>query len=247
MASYERENQPINEFGGAYDENALTEKLDIQVRHGFVRKVFSIVAAQLLVTTAVCVPFVMHKDEVKLWLVNHMAVYYIAAFTPLAVLIAIMCNPGLAKNYPTNYVMLSLLTLGISFMTGLTCSAFTTSSVLMAVGMTTLVVAGLMCFAMQTKHDFSGMGPYLFIALLVMFFTSLIGFFFWNSIMETIYCSCGVLVFSMYIVYDTQLIVGGKHHAHQFSIDDYVFAAINLYLDIINLFIMMLRLFGNRE
>ena len=71
--------------------------------------------------------------------------------------------------------------------------------------------------------------------------------FFYARWLEVIYAGCGTLLFSFYIVYDTQLIVGGKHNAIRFSIDDYVFAALNLYMDIINLFIMLLRLFGERR
>jgi hypothetical protein len=44
----------------------------------------------------------------------------------------------------------------------------------------------------------------------------------------------------LYLVYDTQLIVGGNHRKHQFSIDDYAMAAICLYIDIIQLFLMFL-------
>lgn len=45
---------------------------------------------------------------------------------------------------------------------------------------------------------------------------------------------------------DTQLIIGGKHAKFQFSVDDYVFAALNLYLDIINLFLFILQIINNR-
>ena len=56
------------------------------------------------------------------------------------------------------------------------------------------------------------------------------------------------MLFSFYIVYDTQLIVGGKHRKIMFHIDDYVLAAVSLYLDVINLFLMILRLLnGERE
>jgi len=67
------------------------------------------------------------------------------------------------------------------------------------------------------------------------------------SILNTIYACAGATLFSFYIVYDTQLIVGGTHKKHQFSIDDYAFAALNLYMDIINLFLMLLSLLGNRK
>ena len=57
------------------------------------------------------------------------------------------------------------------------------------------------------------------------------------------YGAAGALVFMVYIVYDTQLMIGGKH---KYSLDpeEYVFAALNLYLDIINLFLYLLSIIG---
>ena len=57
------------------------------------------------------------------------------------------------------------------------------------------------------------------------------------------YGAAGALVFMIYIVYDTQLMIGGKH---KYSLDpeEYVFAALNLYLDIINLFLYLLSIIG---
>ena len=57
------------------------------------------------------------------------------------------------------------------------------------------------------------------------------------------YGSLGALVFSLYIVYDTQLMMGGKHK-YALSPEEYIFAALNLYLDIINLFLYILTLVG---
>jgi protein lifeguard len=53
----------------------------------------------------------------------------------------------------------------------------------------------------------------------------------------------------MYLVYDTQIIVGGEHKSYQFDMDDYVLAALVIYLDIINLFILLLQLLngGRRD
>ena len=57
----------------------------------------------------------------------------------------------------------------------------------------------------------------------------------------------GVLIFSLYIVHDTQLMLGGSHKV-SIGMDDYVFAALNLYLDIINLFLLLLDLLnGGRD
>ena len=57
------------------------------------------------------------------------------------------------------------------------------------------------------------------------------------------YASIGAFLFSCYIIFDTQLMMGGKH---KYAIDpeEYIFGALNLYLDIINLFLFILRIIG---
>jgi protein lifeguard len=58
-----------------------------------------------------------------------------------------------------------------------------------------------------------------------------------------IYASLGALLFSCYLVFDTQLMMGGKHK-YSISPEEYIFAALNLYLDIINIFLYILALVG---
>jgi len=110
-----------------------------------------------------------------------------------------------------------------------------------------------MLFACQTKYDFTGHGPFLYMALWWMiimgwmfWWVAPIGYYNWGYI-NMAYCAGGVLIFSMYVVYDTQLIIGGKHKKFQFSVDDYIFAALALYMDIINLFLYILALLGNNR
>ena len=55
-------------------------------------------------------------------------------------------------------------------------------------------------------------------------------------------------IFAFYIVFDTQMMLGSwGGHKMEFSIDDYAFAALNLYLDIINFFLYILEIVGTRE
>lgn len=245
QGQYESEGLP---FGSGDGAEALDDKLDVQVRHGFVRKVFAIVGAQMFLTTLIALPFVLYPTFSRLFIQNNIALLYVAMFMPLALVCYISCNPAAAREFPKNYLILFALTLCMGLTVGVICSVYTTQSVAMVFGMTCLIVFGLVAFASQTKYDFSGMGPYLYCAFLVLFFTSFIMLFTgYSRTFELIYAGAGTLIFSFYIVYDTQLIVGGKHQAQRFSIDDYVFAAINLYLDIINLFIMLLRIFGERR
>jgi FtsH-binding integral membrane protein len=55
-----------------------------------------------------------------------------------------------------------------------------------------------------------------------------------------------ICLLSVYIIWDTQMIIGGKKR-YQFSIDDYVIAAMILYSDIITIFLYILQLFGSSD
>jgi len=72
---------------------------------------------------------------------------------------------------------------------------------------------------------------------------SIVAIFVRNKILSIVYASIGAFLFSCYIIVDTQLMMGGKH---QYAIDpeEYIFAALNLYLDIVNLFLFILRIIG---
>merc|ERR1719231_1789469 len=116
--------------------------------------------------------------------------------------------------------------------------------------MTVGVTAMLMLFAFCTKIDFTGQGVYLYTGLWVLILWGCVASFSWGgtfTFMSTVYAGGGVLLFAMYIIYDTQLIIGGKHKSIQFNPDEYVFAALNLYLDIINMFLYILSFTGDRR
>ena len=54
-----------------------------------------------------------------------------------------------------------------------------------------------------------------------------------------------VIIYGLYVIYDTQLIAGGGQH--ELSMDDYVIGAMILYVDIMMMFLELLRLFGDRD
>ena len=93
-----------------------------------------------------------------------------------------------------------------------------------------------------TKTDFTGAGPYLFMFSLVLVCFG-IGLIFWkNSVAQLVYSCLGALLFCIYIIYDTQLIAGsGKF---KYTLDEAYLAAIMLYMDIVNLFLYILRIIG---
>ncbi|MBZ7975546.1 MULTISPECIES: Bax inhibitor-1/YccA family protein [unclassified Campylobacter] len=104
-----------------------------------------------------------------------------------------------------------------------------------ALFLTTLAFAGLSVFAFTTKRDFSVFAKGFFIVLLIMIGASLLNLFFQSHLLHLIVSCVGAIVFSFFIIYDTQMIIRG---AYQTPIQ----GAIALYLDFINLFISLLNI-----
>jgi len=111
--------------------------------------------------------------------------------------------------------------------------------------LTALVVLSLTAYtfwAARRGHDFSFLGPILFAAILVLIFYGLIQAFFpLGKLSVTIYGALASIIFSAYIVYDTDNLI------KRYTYDEYVWASIVLYLDIINLFLSLLTLFRSVE
>ena len=61
--------------------------------------------------------------------------------------------------------------------------------------------------------------------------------------MRLVFAIIGAIIFSLYIVFDTQMMMGGNHK-YSISPEEYIFAAIAIYLDILNIFLYILRIVG---
>jgi len=227
----------------------VNDSMPAYVRAGFVRKVYFTLSMQLILTFLIAMPFKAFLSPS--WVHSHAYLSQVASVIAIAVMIGTMCCcKDATRTYPGNYVFLLVITVCISITVGFLTAIYKTDSVLLALGATVMVFGSLTAYAKYTKSDFTGMGPYLMAALM-----SLMGFGFVLSlfsmfasvppVMQTLYALGGTLIFSMYIVYDTQQILGGR--SIELGVDEYVFAALNLYLDIINLFITLLQLMGQRE
>jgi FtsH-binding integral membrane protein len=146
------------------------------------------------------------------------------------------------KSYPTNLLFLSGFTLMEAYSISLIVSFTESKIVLEAVVFTLGIFVALSLFACQSKYDFTAWQPYLFGALWVMIlFGFMSAFFPYDSKVELGYGIVAALVFSGYILVDTQLIM---RHYH---VEEEIAAAISLYLDIINLFLAILRILNSQN
>ncbi|OAY75631.1 BI1-like protein [Ananas comosus] len=197
-----------------------------ELRWAFIRKIYSILTIQMLLTIAVAAIVVY---------VHPIAYFFVSSPGVLCPLYYYY------QHHPVNLLLLGLFTVSISFAVGLTC-AFTKGKVILeSVILTAIVVVSLTLYtfwAARRGHDFNFLGPFLFAALMILIVFALIQLFFpLGRISYMIYGGIAALIFCGYIVYDTDNLI--KRYAY----DEYVWAAVALYLDIINLFLSLLTLF----
>ncbi|GCB68629.1 protein lifeguard 1-like [Scyliorhinus torazame] len=227
-----------------YDNEEFTAATfeDKNIRRAFIRKVYMVLTLQLLVTFIfVCVcTFV---SDAKRFVRRTPWIYYASYGVFFVTLIALSCCGQIRRKHPWNLIALSILTLSMSYMAGMIASFYSTDSVVMAVGITAAVCFTVVIFSMQTKYDFTSCMGVMLVSAVVLFFFGILCIFIQNRILQIVYASVGALIFTVFLAIDTQMILGNKQLV--ISPEEYVFAALNLYTDIINIFMFLMTIIGS--
>ena len=235
------------EIGFSYnDMHSFSNK---NIRKGFIRKVYTLLSLQLLFTSGLTSLFVFN-DKVKSFSMTDtgQGLLILSIFIVFATFIGpLCCCPNALRKYPNNYLILIIFTLGMSYMVANISTKYSPTTLLYGFVITSVITIGLTLYAVNTRTDFTTSGGILVSILLGLIVMGILNIFFNNNFINTLISTIGAILFSIYIVYDTQLIVGGEHRKYQFEVDDYVFATISLYLDIINLFLYILDLLNRRN
>jgi len=202
------------------------------IRLGFMRKVYGLLAVQLTITTligAVC----LFTPGVKELVQGNSWVLFPAFFLSIGLLIALHIK---RKETPINLILLAAFTVVEAYTVGVLVTFFDQSVVIQAFFLTAAVVIGLTAFTFQTKRDFSNIGAALYTGLLILILGGFLQIFLGNELTDTAMAVGGALLFSLFIIYDTQMIMT------RLSAEEYIMATIQLYLDIVNLFIEILKI-----
>lgn len=206
--------------------------MEAKVRMNFLKKVYSILAAQLTMNTLISAGIMM-SHSVKMFVAQNTWTLYLNIVVSVVSVLALTFS---RKSYPLNYILLALFTACNSFAIGMLVSMYDTVLVVQAFFLTAVVVIGLTVYAFTAKTDFKWLNASMTSLLGIMFFAGISQLFFRSPLMELGLSVLGAVLFSGFIIYDTQLVM--KH----ISPEDYIIAVLNLYLDIVNLFIKILKL-----
>uniref|UniRef100_A0A3B4BI10 Protein lifeguard 2 n=1 Tax=Periophthalmus magnuspinnatus TaxID=409849 RepID=A0A3B4BI10_9GOBI len=183
--------------------------------------VYAILMTQLLVTVGIVCLFTF--EPVRYYIQTHPGLYS-ASLMFFATYIALSCCGDL-RQFPWNVILLVLFTLSMAFMMGF---FYNTKSVLLCLGITAMVCFCVTIFSFQSRIDVTSCQGVLFSLCMVMLLCAI-----------TISI---VVPFGYFLAFDTQMLLGNKHYA--ISPEEYIFATLSIYLDIIYLFSFMLAIFG---
>ena len=217
-------------------------------RQKFITRVYSILWVQLMITSIFIGCCNQIQSLQKFMISDWGSTLVFPCFILMLVLSCMLyCQQDLIRTCPGSGIYLTLFTGASTYILGYVGISTNPETLLLA-GLSTLgIFSGLSLYAVQTKYDYTDKGGYLLAFLLGLLIFGLFIPFTSLPILSIMYSSAGSIIFSFYIVYDTQLIVGGNHRSIMFHIDDYVLASVSLYLDIINLFLMLLDLLNGRN
>ncbi|RDD41224.1 Protein lifeguard 1 [Trichoplax sp. H2] len=220
-------------------------------RDNYCLQVYCLLFIQLLITCGITALFIFVKPiqefiHQNMWM-------YILGIVLLLIVTVIMGSVVEARQVnvilreiPYNYICLLIYTLIMSFMVGTIASYFKVSAVMIAFGIVSIVAFVITIFSLQTKMDFTSQGGLLLGLLGVLMGFGFFCIFFYNRILYIVYASIGAFIFTLYLIYNTQLMMWGQKR-YAISPEEYIFATLNLYSDIVNLFIMILEIIGLAE
>ncbi|ECT4085196.1 TPA: Bax inhibitor-1/YccA family protein [Campylobacter jejuni] len=224
MSLYDRDYSRSKEF-----ENTRSSELSI-----FIKQTYQLFAASLLAAT---VGAYVGIFALASFFIQSQVTFWILFAVEIGLLFALQWKK---RESPLNLVLL----FGFTFCSGLTLTPLLISVLALPAGgiiiaqafaLTTVAFAGLSVLAMNTKKDFTVMGKALFIVLIVIVAASLLNLFFQSSIVNLAISAVAAILFSFYILYDTQNIIRGNYETP-------IEGAVALYLDFVNLFVSLLNI-----
>jgi len=223
------------------------DKMERSIRHGFIRKVFALLTVQILLMMGiVCIFMYVPSATAYASSASSTWLFVLSGLLFVFLLMALTCIPELNKRYPINLVGLFTVSLLAGVFVGTLVAGINPDYVWVAFASSIGLFLILGLFACQTRLDFSGAGPYLAVGMMLLLVFSLFGGLSssihddWNNgVHSIIWIAIAMALFSMYVVYDMQLVIGGKHR-HQLGVDDYIVATLSLFTDFLMIFACML-------
>lgn len=204
---YQNSTVDIDEDVDEENNNVKQKVVDINrtIRLQFIRKVFMILTLQLLLTFSIIILFTA-VETISLFCRTYPMLMWAPFVIALVIYCYICCKPKFARTHPYNIVSLFVFSLFLSIFLGMISAFYATRTIMFTILFVLIVAVSLILFAMQTKIDFTSKFAYLYVCVWIVIIFSCIVPFSIDSLGNLIFSFVIGILFSCYIVYDTQLI-----------------------------------------
>ena len=217
------------------------------VQTDFIRRVYNWMALGLAVTAIVALYAV--NSGLVLSLLRNPIIMILLIVGELGLVIALSAAIGRFQSSTALFMFFAY-----SFLNGLTLSTifliYTKASIASTFFVTAGTFAAMSLYGYTTKRDLTSMGSFLMMGLIGIIIASFVNFFFSSPALYWLITYAGIAVFVGLTAYDAQKIKEMAYAGFSGSEDERkgaVIGALRLYLDFINLFLLLLRIFGRRS
>jgi FtsH-binding integral membrane protein len=222
-------------MGVSYQTGALVRTGE--ERATLVRRTYSLVLVSVLVTM-VGASFALSQRSLMLAVAQHPFIAFFAALAPL------LLATRKKTEFPMNIGLVLLFNFAMGVMISPTLFIYGNRQPGL-IGQAAVLTIGafgiLTLYAFVSRRDFSAWGSFLIVGLWVLIGTMFLNIFFQNAAVDLWLASIAVLLFSGLLVFDTWRL------RNFYGPDEYVGAAVQIYLDLLNMFMAVLRIMGNRR
>lgn len=235
-------------------------------RNSFISRVYGILSAQLAFTALVCLLFGTYEPLTNIYNMRSISgsaspllwIPLMGVFASTIAWFRVAISPKARQQSPNKWWWLTIFTVGEAVSVGAISSLYKLRSVITAMGVTALATVTVSMYTIaqkNPKYDLSQWGATLASWTTILLLYLLIGLA-QNTgwlpagflpFSDMLYSVFAVFLFTLYLAYHTKLIVGGKHAKYQMNDKDYVFGAMALYVDIVNIFLHILALMGDER
>jgi len=211
---------------------------------GFIRKVYAIFGVQMITTICITALIMSNMGLQQFLIANSQPIAIAATLVSTGVVLALVANKELRYRSPGNFILLGLHTIMQSVMVGTFSSLFNPKTVCLGTMHTLAAFLAITLYSFQPnpKYDLTVFGNGLLVALTSLLLGSILGTFFHLPLLDNVISGCLAVLFALYLYHDTQKIIGGKHHKYSYGQKEYILAALNLYQDVLNFYIQMMKL-----
>ena len=219
-----------------------------EIQRGFITRVYAWMTLGLFITAAASI-FTLINEYILMGILSNSWLFIGLLLAELGIVIFLTSainrlTPALAGLAFVGYAALNGITLSIIFL------IYTSSTIIETFVICAAMFGIMSLFGYTTKRDLTAWGSLLFMGLIGLILGMLINLLFHNPIIYWVTTIVGILIFVGLIAYDTQKLKNmslSVSNDEAFTQKSSILGALALYLDFINLFLLLLRIFGRRK